>query len=177
MRRRWENILLLESNCVCYYLQLHCSIFKFLGAEAISQAWVGFPGRHDNNHVLRWQVSGDHICSSFASFANEYGKNPRRRRGEKQVERCFISSHHSSFLNQCLLWIKVCLLEDSCMESDGGENFMYRHPILKHENWSFKPTWTWLQTRKVHDTLLMWLHSWAKRVLGRCVWERRDFSS
>jgi hypothetical protein len=38
--------------------------------------------------------------------------------------------------------LQVCLLDESYMKSDGGENFMYRHPILKHENWSFKPTWT-----------------------------------
>ncbi|KAL7445542.1 hypothetical protein ACHAXH_007831 [Discostella pseudostelligera] len=63
---------------------------------------------------------------------------------DKSVETTF--AVHSLHLPMSMARIhdeeEVCLLEDSCMQSDGGENFMYRHPILKHENWSFKPTWT-----------------------------------
>ena len=52
---------------------------------------------------------------------------------------CMLSIH--PFIVPVYMSLKVCLLEESCMKSDGGENFMYRHPILKHENWSLKPTW------------------------------------
>jgi len=36
---------------------------------------------------------------------------------------------------------EVALLSDARIQSDGGENFVYRHPILNQENWSRKPTW------------------------------------
>lgn len=35
----------------------------------------------------------------------------------------------------------VALLEDPRMQKDGGENFLYRHPILKHDNWNARHTW------------------------------------
>ena len=36
---------------------------------------------------------------------------------------------------------KVALLEESNMTSDGGENYMYRHPLLNKEQWNSKPYW------------------------------------
>ena len=43
--------------------------------------------------------------------------------------------------NTIFMQEKVALLRDSPMQRDGGENFLYRHPILKRENWNSRHTW------------------------------------
>lgn len=63
---------------------------------------------------------------------------------DKAVENTFVI--HSLHLPISVARIheeeEVALLADKNVKPDGGENFMYRHPLLNQDNWnSYKPNW------------------------------------
>ena len=48
---------------------------------------------------------------------------------------------HRFCLPTLIQWFKAAMLADCNVKCDGGEHFMYRHPILNQENWNCKPIW------------------------------------